>query len=127
MITSPSLGEDGILQLNYVVRATGESVEISLGVPPPLARLSPGLSFTWKTVAGTRNYLLEFYEVPNPEGQEPAAGMVLPGSANRAALSLATERNFQPGRTYWWRVVALGPDGALLGQSALRELLTPQQ
>jgi len=38
-----------------------------------------------------------------------------------------TERNFQPGRSYWWRVVALGPDGVLLGQSPLRELLTPQE
>ena len=126
-ITAPDLGAEGILQLSFVVRATGQTQEISLGLPPPLARLSPGLPFTWEAVAGARNYLLEFYETPSTEGREPVAGMVLPGGASRAALSQATERNFQPGRTYWWRVVALGPDGVLLGQSALRELLTPQQ
>lgn len=126
-ITSPNLGEEGILQLSYVVRATGDAVEISLGLPPPLARLAPGLAFTWEAVAGAQNYLLEFYEVPSAEGREPKAGMVLPGGASRATLSQATERNFQPGRTYWWRVVALGPNGVLLGQSALRELLTSQE
>ncbi|MHB8837041.1 MAG: hypothetical protein ACYC9Y_15235 [Candidatus Methylomirabilia bacterium] len=126
-ITSPNLGEEGTLELRYVVRATGEAVKIALELPPPLARLSPGLHFTWGAVAGAKNYLLEFYEVPSAEGREPAAGMVLPGGASRAVLSQTTERNFQPGRTYWWRVVALGPDGVLLGQSALRELLTPQE
>lgn len=126
-ITAPDLGEEGILELSYIVRATGEAAEISLGLPPPLTRLAAGLSFTWEAVAEARNYLLEFYEVPSVEDREPAAGMVLPGGASRAVLSQATERNFLPGRTYWWRVVALGPDGELLGQSALRELLTPQE
>lgn len=126
-ITSPKLGEEGVLELRYVVRATGEAVKIALELPQPLARVAPGLPFSWSAVAGTLNYLLEFYELPTTEGQEPAAGMILPGGTNRAVLSQATERNLQPGRTYWWRVVALGPDGVLLGQSALRELLTPQE
>jgi len=126
-ITSPNLGDQGSLELSYVVRATGEAMKISLGLPKPLARLSPGLLFTWAAVAGAHNYLLEFYEMPTAEGREPAAGMVLPGGASRAALSQATEHSLQRGRTYWWRVVALGPDGVLLGQSALRELLTPQE
>ena len=126
-ITAPNPGEEGILQLSFVVGATGAAAEISLGLPPPLARLSPGLPFTWEAVAGARNYLLEFYEVPSAEGREPTAGMVLPGDKSRAVLSQATERNLQPGKTYWWRVLALGPDGVLLGQSVLRELLAPQQ
>lgn len=126
-LTEPKLDERQILELSFVVRATGEALEISLGQPPALARLAAGTLFEWQAVAGAPNYLLEIYDVPTAEGREPAAGMMLPGGASRATLSPATQRNLQPGRSYWWRVVALGPDGVLLGQSPLRELLTPQE
>ena len=40
-ITSPVLGAAEALQLSFVVRATGEALEISLAQPPPLTRPSP--------------------------------------------------------------------------------------
>lgn len=126
-LTAPPLGAQDSLQLSFFVRATGGSLEISLGQPPPLARLSPGLPFAWEAVAGARNYILEFYEAPTAEGGEPAAGMVLAGGDSRATLSKVAERSLEPGRSYWWRVVALGPEGVLLGQSPLRELLAPRE
>ena len=119
-----SLGSEA-LQVSFVVRAGAEATAVSLLQPPPLARLSSGLPFVWAPVPGTRNYLLEFFDVPIAEGREPAAGMVLPGGESRAGLSPAAERLLRPGRSYWWRVVALGPDGALLGQSPMREMLAP--
>ena len=126
-ITAPAnLGADA-LQVRFVVRAAGESTEVPLLQPPPLARLSPGLAFAWGAVPAAQSFLLEFFDVPIAEGREPAAGMVLPGGQSRASLSPAAGRVFKPGRSYWWRVVALGPDGVLIGQSPMRELLTPQQ
>ena len=126
-ITEPGPYEQQSLQLSFVVRAAGEAAEIALGQPPAQARVAPGAPFDWEAVAGARNYLLEFYDLPSAEGREPAAGVVLPGGATRATLSQAAVRNLQPGRSYWWRVVALGPEGVPLGRSALREVVTTQQ
>ena len=126
-ITEPGPYEQQSLQVSFVVRAAGEAAEFALRQPAAQARVTPGSLFEWESVAGARNYLLEFYDLSTAEGREPAAGVVLPGTATRAALSQAAGRNLQPGRSYWWRVVALGPDGVLLGRSALRELITTQQ
>lgn len=126
-ITAPNFPGGDLLEVRFVVRATGEALEISLVQPQPLARLVAGLPFAWEAVAGARNYQLEFHDMPSAEGREPAAGMILPGGESRTALSQAAERNLKPGRSYWWRVIALGPDGVLLGRSALRELLAPQE
>lgn len=126
-ITEPDLDQSRILELSFVVRVAGEALGISLGQPPAQALLAAGTLFEWQAFAGAHNYLLEFYDAPTAEGREPAAGAMLPGGASRATLSPATQRNLLSGRSYWWRVVALGPAGVLLGQSPLRELLTPQE
>jgi hypothetical protein len=125
-VAEPDLGAAGTLQLSFVALATEAAVAIVLEQPQPLATLAPDLTFSWKSVPRTRNYLLEFYAAPAAAG-EPAAGLVLPGGEARASLSQAAAHNLKPGRSYWWRVVALGPEGILLGQSQLRELRAPQK
>jgi hypothetical protein len=125
-VAEPDLGAAETLQLSFVALATRGAVEIALEQPQPLAPLAPDLTFAWQSVPGARNYLLEFDAAPAAAG-EPAAGLVLPGGEARAALSPAAARNLKPGKSYWWRVVALGPEGVLLGQSQLRELRAPQK
>lgn len=124
-LTSPEFGAEDSLQLSFVVRATGAAMEISLVQPQERAHLLPDLPFAWQAVAGARSYLLEFYGAPTAAGGEPAAGLALPGGTMRALLTQSVARNLKPGRSYWWRVVALGPEGVLLGESQLRELLSP--
>jgi hypothetical protein len=126
-VTEPDLGDAGQVQLSYVVRASVEPAAVVLGQPPPQAPAAAGTPFAWTAVAGAQSYLLEIFDAPSAEGREPASGMVLPAGRNAAKLSAAAARNLAPGRSYWWRVVALGPEGVTLAQSPLRELVTPKE
>jgi hypothetical protein len=122
-LSEPDLAADDALQVSFVVRATAQGGGISLLQPPPLARLDPALVFGWEAVAGARSIQLELYDTPGTQGRGPVAGMVLPGDTTRTALTRAVLRKLPPGTPLWWRVVASDPDGFLLGQSPLRELL----
>jgi hypothetical protein len=41
------------------------------------------------------------------------------------ALSQMTMENLAPGMNYWWRVIALGPGGGILGASMMTPVHTP--
>jgi hypothetical protein len=104
--------------------------------------------FAWSAIPGARAYQLEVYRgreepglrLPDLRGQigeptpsevaealsrPPVTGVLVRGATNRAVLSPMARRHLLPGRAYFWRVLALGADGRIVGASPLRELRTP--
>jgi hypothetical protein len=121
---------------------------IALTAPPPLGLLASDTAFAWETIKGARAYQLEIYAtrrepadaLPDLGGEErapkpaeaaaalaraPVTGTLVPGRQTRATLSGTVRRHLPPGQAYFWRVLAIGEDGAVIGQSAMRELRTP--
>lgn len=121
-----------------------------LGVvsPAPLAFLASDTAFVWEPVKGAKAYQLEVYATgrhtagdlpdlgageiaPRPEEAAralqapPVAGVLLPAARTSAVLSAAARRHLEPGQAYLWRVLAIGPDGSVIGVSPPRELRTP--
>jgi hypothetical protein len=121
---------------------------VAIGSPSPAALLTPDTGFSWERVEGARAYQVEIYatgretDVVLPElgaGQAvpsttdvaqalshaPVTGMLVPGRQTRTELSAAARTRLQPRRAYLWRVLAIGEDGSVVGQSPMRELRTP--
>ena len=100
-----------------VIAATG---------PGPSAVLTEKSSFSWETAPGSRAYLLEIFDKPNPAPEEgPAGGIIVTGDMTATAIPPVTGMHLQPGRTYWWRVRAIGFAGDFIGESRLREFVAP--
>ncbi|MEW7979867.1 MAG: hypothetical protein AB2813_08720 [Candidatus Sedimenticola endophacoides] len=55
----------------------------------------------------------------------PVSGAALPSWQTGVTLSDLSRGHLQPGRGYWWRVLAIGADGRLISQSMARRLHTP--
>ena len=55
----------------------------------------------------------------------PVAGIVVPGSQSGVALSAMTRIHLKPGGAYLWRVLGVGKDGVVLGESPWREIRVP--
>jgi hypothetical protein len=51
--------------------------------------------------------------------------MLVPGRQTQTVLSGAARTRLEPSRVYLWRVLAIGADGSVIGQSPMRELRTP--
>jgi hypothetical protein len=60
-----------------------------------------------------------------PEGARPLTGVLLRAAEPEAILSGVTRSHLQPGRSYLWRVQAIGEGGVTLGESPLRRLQLP--
>jgi hypothetical protein len=120
----------------------------ALGNPAPAALLAPDTGFSWQPIAGARAYQLEVYatgretDVVLPdlaaEDRAPSAidvaralsrpavtGMLVPGRQTQTLLSGSARSRLKPGNVYLWRVLAIGADGSVIGQSPMRELRTP--
>lgn len=121
-------------------------VSMALGQPANLALLGPDTRFTWEPVAKAQVYQLEIYSTEAglpalPEmggGDEPPAGEVaaamrrppvtgvlVPGQQTQTPLSGAVRAHLDPGGRYYWRLLAIGADGAVVGRSPVRELHLP--
>jgi hypothetical protein len=120
---------------------------LALGSPPPGAVLTPDTSFTWDSIEGASAYQLEIYatgratDVVLPElgagrgpstedvaralSRAPVAGVLVPGNRTQTMLSAAMRARLQHGQGYLWRVLAIGKDGSVFGQSPMRQLATP--
>src|SRR5690606_18480590 len=121
---------------------------LALGAPAPRTLLGPDTVFAWSAIPGARAYQLEVYRgreepglrLPDLRGQigeptpseiaealsrPPVTGVLVRGATNPAVLSPMARRHLLPGRAYFWRVLALGADGRIVGASPLRELRTP--
>jgi hypothetical protein len=114
--------------------------------PPSLALLAGDTSFTWAPIAGAKAYQLHVYRLARegarlPElsgdnaidprdiartlARPPVTGMLVPGNQTSTKLSTAARTRLESGQVYLWRVQAIGADGAIIGESRLRELRTP--
>ncbi len=115
--------------------------------PPPSALLAGDTSFTWAPITGAKAYQVQIYrlaregaaalpslsdgdaadprEIARALSRPPVTGMLVAGKQNSTGLSASARMHLVPGQTYLWRVQAIGPDGAVIGESAPRELRTP--
>ncbi len=121
---------------------------LALVNPPPAAMLSPATGFSWDAIKGARAYQLEIFatgrdpasELPTlgaadraPSAHDimqalsrpPVTGLIVPAKQTRTPLTPAVRQHLEPGKAYLWRVLAIGADGAVIGQSPMRELRTP--
>lgn len=116
--------------------------------PAPRALFSADTAFAWEPLADARAYRLELYLLPRSASaalpdlggeasglpstmvadalaRAPVTGMLVPGQQTRVTLSGLARLRLEPGRGYLWRVLAIGPNGAVIGATAVRELRTP--
>jgi hypothetical protein len=120
---------------------------LALGSPPLGAVLTPDTNFTWDPVEGASAYQVEIYatgrttdvvlpelgvgrgptveEVAQSLSRAPVTGVLVPGRQTQTMLSAAVRARLQRGQTYLWRVLAIGKDGSVVGQSPMRQLTTP--
>lgn len=63
----------------------------------------------------------------NPSTLEgsPTAGALIPAKQTRLSLSALTQGHLESGRSYWWRVLAIGESGTVISQSQVREIHVP--
>ena len=116
--------------------------------PAPSALLASDTAFVWEAIQGARAYQLELYPTPQsatpnlPElgsgdpapsatevstalARPPATGMLVPGKQTRTTISTAARQHLLPGYRYFWRVLAIGDSGTVIGASPMRELHVP--
>lgn len=141
-LLQPSLERDRI-ELRYQVsdRTTAASALVPMlrvSGPGKGRALDSATEFRWRPVAGSHAYQLELYERP-PSAAEPAAssgpgrlpaemdrapatGMLLPGNSDRTRLSAGVLHRLRPGGVYYWRVIAINSDGAVVAASPVRSI-----
>jgi hypothetical protein len=111
---------------------------IDLLAPAPETALTEETRFAWRPVEGAAAYQIEVFEEVDELGRglpqtsllldlgegglAPITGSVVPGGSGEAYLTTLTLRHLEAGRDYRWRVRALGPDGKVLGASAIRPI-----
>lgn len=147
-ITDPVPGFDQPV-LRYFVSSgkPGEVLPImpiGLFTPPHQTLLAPDTVFAWEAIRGARAYQVELYAramtpadklpslgddigtaAPALPGTPPVAGMLVVGTQTQTALSATARSHLQPGRIYLWRVLAIGGDGSVVGESPVREIRLP--
>ena len=120
------------------------ALTLSLVTPPHQALLAQDTAFVWDTIRGARAYQLELYAKPRSAADglpdlggpsdaapptlpptPPVTGMLVPGAQTRAVLSGAARSHLVSGQSYFWRVLAIGGDGTIVGESPVRELRMP--
>jgi len=139
------------LVIRYFVGPAAATAAGQAGAPVAIAARGPaagspadGPKFTWESLAGCIAYQLEIYEKagapgrsasgqreggvgllvisPAPERQ-PVAGTIIPASETGVSAARAFGDKLSAGKTYLWRVVAIGAEGRLLGESELQEVV----
>ncbi len=127
--------------------ATPVARELHTLSPMPGALLEEGTRFAWAPLEGVESYLLVLYQrkaglggnlpelgaAPLPDAAElaqlasdsPVAGVVVPGGQSSVALSVMARTHLKPGGAYLWRVLGVGKDGVVLGESPWREIRVP--
>lgn len=139
------------LVIRYFVGPAGGPAPGMAGVPATIAARGPaagspadGLKFTWPAVARSVAYQLEIFEKDGtpgrseagqrPEGagllvlspapeRQPDAGVIVPASETEVAAARAFGDKLTAGTTYHWRVVAIGAEGQILGESVVQEVV----
>jgi hypothetical protein len=128
--------------------ADARAPNIALAAPAPRALYVPDTAFVWEPISGARAYQIEIYaasrdsdvglpDLTNRSGEPsasdvadalsrpPVTGMLITGRQTRAALSAVARQHLQPGRSYFWRVLAIGEGGSVVGVSPVRDIRVP--
>lgn len=121
----------------YVVPdPVGTTPAITVLSPPADAALTGETRFSWQPVGGAAAYQIEIFRTNRPvetnagetdllfvpADTPPLTGRVVPGDHTASALDAASLRHLALGDELQWRIRALGPNGELLGLSALRPI-----
>jgi hypothetical protein len=116
--------------------------------PPSQAYVDSATQFSWQPVRGARAYKIEIFSNPevatnnlpdmggalaaeDPQlirralASPPMAGMMVAGNQTRTTLSASTRAKLQHQRSYFWRIQAIGADGATVGEAQVREIRIP--
>lgn len=137
--------------IHYFVGRPGEAVAGQAAAPGSIVARGPaagspadGLKFTWQPVAGSIAYQLEIYEkdgtpargeagqressaallVISPSlERQPVSGVIVPASETEVSAARAFGDKLAAGKAYVWRIVAIGAEGRLLGESVLQEVV----
>jgi len=133
VITDPDVGGETVALAYQVNLPSVGAIPIGPDAVPEIGILLPrgkpevtqGTTFAWEGVAGSVAYLLEFYDGPKVAMSRRVSGQVVPDDSTELTLSQVTMENLSPGTNYWWRVVALGPGGGVLGASVMAPVHTP--
>jgi len=148
-LTQPLPGFDAP-EIRYFVAqpgATPVARELRALSPGPGALLEEGTRFAWAPLEGVQSWLLVLYErpaglagnlpelgaAPLPDAAElaqlaktvPAAGIVVPGGQSGVTLSVMARSRLKPGSAYLWRVMGVGKDAVVLGESPWRVIRVP--
>lgn len=139
------------LVIRYFVGPSGGPIPGMAGAPVAIAARGPtagspadGRTFAWPPVAGSVAYQLEIYEKDGASGRSeagpqttgsgllplspaperhPVAGVIVPAAETEVAAARVFGDKLTTGKTYLWRVVAVGSEGRLLGESVLQEVV----
>jgi hypothetical protein len=124
-ITDPLPGFEAP-QLQYYVGAAGAAhggvTSMVLTGPGDGALFTDATRFSWQAVDGASAYQLELFKTP---GTPAEAGVIVAAPRTEVVLSALARARLQPGSTYFWRVQAIGADGAVIGSAPARELRVP--
>lgn len=137
-------------EIRYFVAQPGTTPvtrELLVLSPGPAALLEEGTRFAWAPLEGVHSWLLVLYErpaglagnlpelgaAPLPDVAElaqldkatPAAGIVVPGGQSGVTLSAVVRSRLKPGGAYLWRVLGVGKDAVVLGESPWRMIRVP--
>lgn len=148
-LTQPLPGFDAP-EIRYFVAqpgATPVARELRVFTPGPGALLEENTRFAWAPLEGTQSWLLALHErpaglagnlpelgaAPQPDAAElaqlaksaPAAGIVVPGGETGVMLSAMARARLKSGVAYLWRVLGVGKDGEILGESPWRVIRMP--
>ncbi len=111
--------------LQYAVTAVrlDELPGFGLSEPPSGTTVGNNTRFRWQPVSGANSYKLEVVaERPEDTGQPVVvvSGILVKGADTRISLTPSLLRKLQPGKTYWWHVLALAQDGQAIAASEWR-------
>lgn len=145
-LTDPALFDTDPV-IRYFVQPRPAPLEpIGLVMPPHLSLLGNDTRFTWQPIAGVRAYQLELFEQglpielpadtapvdepraidPRPGSSiSPTTGLLVPGDQSAVPLTTLARTHLMSGRTYLWRVLAIGSEGTVIGESPLRAIRVP--
>jgi hypothetical protein len=73
--------------------------------------------------AGSREECAELLVFSPAAQRQPIAGVIVPGSETEVSAARAFGDKLAAGKTYVWRVVAIGAEGKPLGESVLQEVV----
>jgi hypothetical protein len=149
-ITDPELPvEDPVIKY-YVatreeIKQQQQPIAIDLLAPFNQTMLDKDTTFRWQAVAGAKAYQLELYSKQQPTVADtlpdigalaadqtaprldgpPVAGVLVRGDKTETSLPENTLSRIRSGQVYFWRLLAVGEDGNVIGVSPIREIKIP--